>query len=98
MKKLISILLLSTLVLSGCGAKSNKIQQPQQQVQTDDEEEMSWFEDEVLDMDDWGETKHKKKVVPKTGVIAPSTTKPSTPPKSSSTLSPNTKSSTTKKK
>jgi len=77
MKKLISILFLSTLVLSGCGSKSNQIQQPQQQVQ-DDDEEMSWFEDEVLDMDDWGETKHKKKVVPKSGVTAPSTTKPST--------------------
>jgi len=103
MKKLISILLLSTLVLSGCGAKSNKIQQPQQQVQ-DDDEEMSWFEDEVLDMDDWGETKHKKKVMPKTGVATPSTTKPSTnvkpsvTPKSSSTSSSNTKSGTTKKK
>ena len=100
MKKLISILLLSTLVLSGCGAKSNKIQQPQQQVQTDDEEEMSWFEDEVLDMDDWGESKHKKKVVPKTGVIAPSVTKPSTnvKPSTPSKLNTNTKSSITKKK
>lgn len=106
MKKLISILLLSTLVLSGCGTKSNKIQQPQQQIQDDDDEEMSWFEDEVLDMDDWGETKHKKKVVPKTGVTTPSTTKPSTnvepsvTPKSNSITSSNTntKSSTTKKK
>jgi len=96
MKKLISILLLSTLVLSGCGAKSNKIQQPQQQVQDDDNEEIGWFEDEVLDMDDWGETKHKKKVTPKTGVTAPkANVKPSTPPKSSTS---NTKSSTTKKK
>jgi len=106
MKKLISILLLSTLVISGCGAKSNKIQQPQQQVQNDDDEEMSWFEDEVLDMDDWGESKHKKKVVPKTGVIAPSVTKPSTnvkpsvtsKPSSTTSSSTNTKSSTTKKK
>ena len=93
MKKLISILLLSTLVLSGCGTKSNKIQQPQQQVQ-DDDEEMSWFEDEVLDMDDWGETKHKK-VKPKTSTSKSSVTKPSTDTKSPTVKS---KPSTSKKK
>ena len=51
-------------------------------------------------MDDWGETKHKKKVVPKTGVIAPSVTKPSTnvKPSTPSKLNTNTKSSITKKK
>ena len=94
MKKLISILLLSTLVISGCSAKSNKIQQPQQQVQDDDDEEMSWFEDEVLDMDDWGEKKHKK-VKSKTNTGTSNVTKPSTDTKSPTVKS---KSSTSKKK
>jgi len=96
MKKLIPLLIISTLVVSGCGSKS-KVQQPQapQQSQVqDDDEEMSWFEDEVLDMDDWGETKHKK-VKPKTDTSKSSVTKPPT-----STKSPEIKSkpSTTKKK
>jgi hypothetical protein len=46
---------------------------------------MSWFADEVLDMDDWGE---KKKYTVKTEVTKPSTkpsvsTKPTAKPKAS---------------
>ena len=94
---MVIVLIVSTLILTGCGKTSPAKQvQPQQQStqQQNDEEEMSWFEDEVLDMDDWGESKHKK-VKPKTDSSKPSvkTTTP-TKPKSSSKA----KSSTTKKK
>jgi len=95
MKKLLITSIIPILILSGCGAKSNQIQKPQtQQSQDQDDEEMGWFEDEVLDMDDWGESKHKK-VKPKTSTNKPSVTKPST-----NTKQPTTKSntSTTKKK
>ena len=95
MKKLLTLSIIPILILSGCGAKSNKVQQPQtQQSQQDDDEEMGWFEDEVLDMDDWGETKHKK-VKPKTSTSNPSVTKPSTGTKSPTVKS---KTATTKKK
>jgi len=103
MKKLLALSLLPILILSGCGAKSNKIQtpQPQQQVQQqdDDDEEMSWFEDEVLDIDDWGESKHKK-TKPKTEVSKPSaTSKPSTSTKTTTpkSTSSNKSKSTSKK-
>ena len=98
MKKLLAVSIIPILILSGCGAKSNKVQQPQvqqsQQSQDQDDEEMSWFEDEVLDLDDWGETKHKK-VKPKTSTSQPSVTKPSTSTKSPVVKS---KTATTKKK
>ena len=96
MKKLLAISIIPILILSGCGAKSNKVKQPQstQQVQQDDDEEMSWFEDEVLDMDDWGESKHKK-VKPKTSTSKSTVTKPSVGTKSPTVKS---KPSTTKKK
>lgn len=87
-KKIIPLLIISTLILSGCGASKSKVQQPQatqSQVQ-DDDEEMSWFEDEVLDMDDWGEKK-KHKVKPKTDTN-----------KSVKVTTPKTKSNTSKKK
>ena len=95
MKKLLITSIIPILILSGCGAKSNQIQQPQtQQSQDQDDEEMSWFEDEVLDMDDWGETKHKK-VKPKTSTSTSDATKPSVDTKS---LTVKSKPSTTKKK
>ena len=95
MKKLLTLSIIPILILSGCGAKSNKVQQPQtQQSQQDDDEEMGWFEDEVLDMDDWGEKKHKK-VKSKTSTSEPSVTKPSTITKSPTVKS---KTSTTKNK
>lgn len=98
MKKLIAlsvILTLSVSLLIGCGSQPNQIptQQTQQQ---DDDEEMSWFEDEVLDMDDWGESKHKK-VKPKTDTKS-SVTKPSTSKSSSNSSSSKSKSSSSKKK
>ena len=98
MKKLLITSIIPILILSGCGAKSNTVQQPQpvqqSQQQLDDDEEMGWFEDEVLDLDDWGETKHKK-VKPKTSTSNPSVTKPSTGTKSPTVKS---KTATTKKK
>jgi len=96
MKKLLAISIIPILILSGCGSKSNKVQmpQPQQVQQQDDDEEMGWFADEVLDMDDWGEKKHKK-VKPKTSTGSSNVTKPS-----ANTKAPTVKSntSTTKKK
>ena len=72
-----------------------KSKKPQtQQSQDQDDEEISWFEDEVLDMDDWGESKHKK-VKPKTSTSQPSVTKPSVGSKSPTVKS---KPNTTKKK
>ena len=72
-----------------------KSKKPQtQQSQDQDDEEISWFEDEVLDMDDWGETKHKK-VKPKTSTGTSNVTKPSTDTKSPAVKS---KAVTTKKK
>jgi len=95
MKKLLAISIIPILILSGCGAKSNQIQKPQtQQSQDQDDEEMSWFEDEVLDMDDWGETKHKK-VKSKTDTSTSNVTKPSADTKSPTVKS---KPSTSKKK
>ena len=95
MKKLLITSIIPILILSGCGAKSNQIQKPQtQQSQNQDDEEMGWFEDEVLDLDDWGESKHKK-VKPKTDTSKSSVTKPSTGTKSPTVKS---KSSTSKKK
>ena len=94
MKKLLITSIIPILILSGCGAKSNQIQQPQTQQSQDDDEEMSWFEDEVLDLDDWGETKHKK-VKPKTNTGTSNVTKPSTDSKSPTVKS---KTATTKKK
>jgi len=94
MKKLLITSIIPILILSGCGAKSNQIQKPQtQQSQDQDDEEMSWFEDEVLDLDDWGESKHKK-VKPKTNTSTSNVTKPSTNSKSSTVKS---KTATTKK-
>lgn len=97
MKKLIPLLIISTLILSGCGGSKNNIpqsQSPQQSQVQDGDEEMSWFEDEVLDMDDWGEKK-KSKVKPKTdtskSVKATTPSKPVTPKS-------NTKSSTSTSK
>jgi len=44
MKKLLITSIIPIIILSGCGAKSNTVQQPQtQQLQQDDDEEMSWF-------------------------------------------------------
>jgi len=99
MKKLLAISIIPILILSGCGAKSNKVQTPQSQQQVqqqddDEEDEMGWFADEVLDMDDWGEKK-KTKVKPKTNTSTPSVTKPSTGTKPSTAKS---KPNTTKKK
>ena len=94
MKKLLITSIIPILILSGCGAKSNQIQQPQTQQSQDDDEEMSWFEDEVLDLDDWGESKHKK-VKPKTNTGTSNATKPSTDSKSPTVKS---KTATTKKK
>lgn len=73
MKKLITISIILTLLLSGCAGKPNQTQQPQQVQQRDDEDEMGWFADEVLDMDDWGE---KKKYKIETKVSKPPSTKP----------------------
>ena len=53
---------------------------------------MGWFEDD--DMDDWGESKHKK-VKPKTNTGTSNVTKPSTDTKSPTVKS---KPSTSKKK
>ena len=55
---------------------------------------MGWFEDEVLDLDDWGESKHKK-VKPKSDTSTSNLTK-----QSANTKSPTVKSKavTTKKK
>lgn len=86
MKKLITLTILATLLLSGCGSSQHQpqpVQQPRQVQQSEDE--MSWFADEVLDMDDWGE---KKKYTVKTEVTKPSTkpsvsTKPTAKPKAS---------------
>ena len=94
MRKLLALSIIPILILSGCGAKSNQIQKPQTQQSQDDDEEMSWFEDEVLDMDDWGESKHKK-VKPKTNTGTSNVTKPSTDTKSPTVKS---KPSTSKKK
>ena len=95
MKKLLAISIIPILILSGCGSKSNKVQKPQtQQSQDQDDEEMSWFEDEVLDLDDWGESKHKK-VKPKTNTSTSNVTKPSVDTKSPTVKS---KAVTTKKK
>jgi len=95
MKKLFIISIIPILILSGCGAKSNQIKKPQtQQFQDQDDEEMSWFEDEVLDLDDWGETKHKK-VKSKTSTSTSNSTKPSADTKSPAVKS---KTTTTKKK
>jgi len=67
MKKLISLSILAALLLTGCG--TNQAQTvPQPTEQQDDNDEMGWFEDEVLDMDDWGE---KKKSKVKSGVLQP---------------------------
>jgi len=57
MKKLLTSLVLSAFILTGCG--SNPVQTVQQPVERQDEE-MGWFVDEVLDMDDWGEKKKYK--------------------------------------
>jgi len=95
MKKLLAFSIIPILILSGCGAKANQIQKPQtQQSQAQDDDEMSWFEDEVLDLDDWGESKHKK-VKPKTNTNTSNVTKPSVDTKSPMVKS---KPSTTKKK
>ena len=94
MKKLLATSIIPILILSGCGAKSNQIQKPQTQQSQDQDEEMGWFEDEVLDMDDWGESKHKK-VKPKTSTGTSNATKPSADSKSPIVKS---KSSTSKKK
>jgi len=93
MKKLLITSIIPILILSGCGAKSNQIQKPQTQ-QSQDDEEMGWFEDEVLDLDDWGESKHKK-VKPKSDTSTSNLTK-----QSANTKSPTVKSKavTTKKK
>ena len=93
MRKLLAISIIPILILSGCGAKSNQIQKPQTQ-QSQDDEEMGWFEDEVLDLDDWGESKHKK-VKPKSDTSTSNLTK-----QSANTKSPTVKSKavTTKKK
>ena len=96
MKKLLITSIIPILILSGCGAKSNKVQQPQiqQSQQDDDDEEMSWFEDEVLDLDDLGESKHKK-VKPKTSTGSSNVIKPPVGTKSPTVKS---KTATTKKK
>jgi len=96
MKKLLITSIIPILILSGCGAKSNQIQKPQtqQSQDQDDDEEMGWFEDEVLDLDDWGESKHKK-VKPKTNTGTSNVTKPSANTKSPTVKS---KTATSKKK
>jgi len=94
MKKLLITSIIPILILSGCGAKSNQIQKPQTQQSQDDDEEMGWFEDEVLDLDDWGESKHKK-VKSKTNTGSSNVTKPSVGTKSPTVKS---ESSTSKKK
>jgi len=77
MKKLIALLVISAFVLTGCGTNQPQpVQQPQQVEQ--DEDEMGWFADEVLDMDDWGEKKKSKakpeiKPKPKVDTKMPST-------------------------
>ena len=94
MRKLLALSIIPILILSGCGAKSNQIQKPQTQQSQDDDEEMSWFEDEVLDLDDLGESKHKK-VKPKIDTSTSNATKSSTDTKSPTVKS---KTATTKKK
>ena len=81
MKKLIALLAISALILTGCG--SNQVQLVPQPSEQQDDDEMGWFEDEILDMDDWGEKKkHKTKteatkpLSPKPPASAKSTTKP----------------------
>ena len=83
MKKLIALLIIPVFLLSGCGAKTNQIQQDE------DQNFFEWFADEVLDMDDWGKKKKVKTTTPKT---KSSVSKPSIKSK------PKTKSSTSKKK
>ena len=79
MKKLIALLAISVFILTGCG--SNQIQPVPQPVEQEDDDEMGWFADEVLDMDDWGEKK-KSKVKPGVEVAKPKTeAKPSPKPK-----------------
>jgi len=77
MRKLITLSVLSVLLLTGCG--SDQAQTVPQPVEQEDEDEMGWFADEVLDMDDWGE---KKKHKTKTEVVKPLSPKPSVDTKS----------------
>lgn len=76
MRKLIALSVLSALLLTGCG--SSRAQTVPQPVEQQDEDEMGWFADEVLDMDDWGERKKHKT---KTEAVKPLSPKPTTKPK-----------------
>ena len=78
MKKLIALLIIPVFLLSGCGAKTNQIQQDE------DQNFFEWFADEILDVDDWGKKKKVKTTTPKT---KSSVSKPSIKSKTKSSTS-----------
>jgi len=77
-KKLIALLIIPVFLLSGCGAKTNQIQQDE------DQNFFEWFADEILDVDDWGKKKKVKATTPKT---KSSVSKPSSKSKTKSSTS-----------
>jgi len=102
MKKLVVLLLSVPLILGGCSKNppSNYNTPQYKQVQPydeEDEDEYTWFEDEILDLDDmdeWGHPKKKKiythvlktdpRVVNKVPVGVPPKVPPAVPPKAES--------------
>ena len=70
MKKIIALSILSVLLLGGCGARPNQVEE--------DESGAEWFADEVLDVDDWGKKKKSK-----SGITTPSAKSSTSKPKNS---------------